>query len=264
MAATEYQYLEVDTRDAVGWIVQDRPERHNAMVLEMARELADAVDAHASNDAVRAIVLTGTGPAFNTGADLSAFEGSPADQDDLWTIANTLHVAVNGIVTAPKPVVVGINGTVAGGGLGLALAGDIVLMAAHARLEFAYPRVGLCGDGGSTMLVPALIGYRRAREFCLLDDAIDADEAAEMGLVTRVVDGDRLEAELTAVAERLASGPTKAYATTKRLLNQGRTRSFEEHLDAEAEAIAALTDTADYARGHAAFLEKEEPSFVGR
>lgn len=264
MAEHAYDYLEVERREAVGRIVQDRPGRHNAMPLGMAAELADAVETLAADDAVRAIELTATGDAFNTGADLSAFDGDAGDEAALERIAGELHRAVLGLVGASKPAVVGVNGTVAGGGLGLAMAGDVVLVAATARIEFAYPRVGLCGDGGSTWLLPRLVGHRRAREIALLDDPIDAGEAVDLGLATRVVAEDDLDDELAAAGDELAAGPTAAYAETKRLLLEGQTATLADHLDAEAAAIAGLTDTEDYARGLEAFLSKGSATFVGR
>lgn len=255
--------VRIEQRDAVGWIVMDRPDAHNALSLTMAEELATAVDAVIDDASTRAVVLTGTGPSFNVGADLGELDGEASDGDHIGAVAERLHEAIAGLITARQPVVIGINGTAAGGGFGLALCGDIVVMAESATLSYAYPRIGLSGDGGATALLPGLVGHRRAREIALLDEPIDASTALADGLVTQVVADDELETTLERLATRLAGGPTAAYGTIKRLLREGAHRPFLEHLDEEATALVALTDTDDYRAGLGAFGSDESPTFTG-
>jgi 2-(1,2-epoxy-1,2-dihydrophenyl)acetyl-CoA isomerase len=254
--------IEVSREDAVGRLAFDRPDAHNTLNDRMSRELVDAVHDLVSDDTVRAIAVTGNGPVFNTGADLTMLSGDGSDELRLRSLASNLHEFVGQLVRAPKPVVTGINGVAAGGGLGPAICGDIVLITDSARLEFAYPRIGLSGDGGSTYLLPRLVGRRRAQELVFRDEPVAAEEAADIGLVTETVSANALEARLEAEAERLASGPTRAHAATKRLLAESFDNSLSAQLDAEAETVAGLTNTEDFSRGHAAFGD-DDPEFVG-
>ena len=260
---SDYRTIEVSRADAVSRLAFDRPDAHNALNERMSEELVDAVHDLVSDDAVRAIAVTGNGPVFNTGADLTMLSGDGSDEPRLRSLAGNLHEFVGQLVRAPKPVVTGINGVAAGGGLGPAICGDIVLIADDARLEFAYPRIGLSGDGGSTYLLPRLVGLRRAQELAFRDEPVPAQEAAEVGLVTETVPADALEARLEAEAARLAEGPTRAHAATKRLLVESFDNPLAAQLDAEAETIAGLTNTEDFARGHAAFGDDDDPEFVG-
>ncbi len=249
---------------AVKVVRMERPARHNAMDEAMATTLATTVDRLAQDDDVRCLVLTGVSGVFNTGADLSTFDGDERDEAKLDAIATPLHEAVETLLTAPKPVVTGVNGVVAGGGLGLALAGDIVLASESARFEYAYPKIGLSGDGGATWLLPRLVGRRTAQEIVFLDRGLDAEEAVEAGLATEVVPDDAFDDRLEAVAETLGSGPTKAYAEAKELLARSSTNDLETHLDLEKARIKTLASTGDYEAGLRGFLEKETPTFEGR
>ncbi|MFP9192096.1 enoyl-CoA hydratase/isomerase family protein [Natronosalvus vescus] len=262
MSGTE-ETIRVERDDAIARVVMDRAERHNAMDETMATTLAETLEAEAADDDVRCIVLTGTGAVFNTGADLSTFEGDPSDSERLEGIATPLHDAVSTLVSAPKPVITGINGVVAGGGLGLSLAGDVVLAAEDARFEYAYPKIGLSGDGGATWLLPRLVGRRTAQRIAFLDEPIDAEAAVEMGLATESVSADSFDERLERLAADLASGPTKAYAEIKELFATSSTRRLDEHLEEEQSRIVSLADTDDYAAGLRGFLEKEPPTFHG-
>ncbi|MFC6716953.1 enoyl-CoA hydratase/isomerase family protein [Natrialbaceae archaeon GCM10025810] len=257
-------HLRVDVDDGVGRIVMDRPEAYNAMNGEMADGIADALSRLAEDDDVRAIALTGTEGTYNTGADLTTFEGDESDAERLESLADSLHAGIEAMIGAPKPVVAGVNGVVAGGGLGLALAADVVLVADDARFEYAYPRIGLSGDGGSTWLLPRLVGRRRAQSFAFLGEPIGPEDAVEIGLATEVVPADEFDDRLEAVATDLSSGPTRAYGEIKDLFRRSSTNCLDDHLDLEAERLAGLAETGDFARGIEAFREKEEPTFEGR
>ncbi|WP_247728522.1 enoyl-CoA hydratase/isomerase family protein [Halovivax limisalsi] len=261
---SESEHVRVERIDDVGRVVMDRPDRHNAMTPEMAASIAAGLDEHATDDEVRCIVLTGSEHAYNTGADLGSLSGDSSDESAIDEIAGPLHASVRTMTTAPKPVVTGINGIVAGGGLGLALASDVALMADSARIDYAYPRIGLSGDGGITWLLPKLLGLRRAQSFALLGEAFDAPEAVEAGLVTEAVPDAEFEDRLAELATELAEGPTRAYATIRRLLFEGADRSLDDHLRTERDELTGLTETEDYARGIGTFFDDEEPDFVGR
>ncbi len=256
----EFEHLDVERTGDVTRVTMNRPETHNAMHRAMANDLR-TVTANLHDDDSRCLVLTGTDGAFNTGADLSLLSGGSDDARTLRKIASSLHRAIENLVRAPKPVVTGVNGVAAGGGFGLAMSGDIVLLAEAARLEFAYPRVGLTGDGGSTYFLPRLVGLRRAKEIALMDEPIAPDEAVRMGLATEVADD--FDARLAELADDLADGPTRAYGATKRLLNRGGARDLSAQMAAETDTIARMTETADYERGLASFFGDNTPEFEG-
>jgi 2-(1,2-epoxy-1,2-dihydrophenyl)acetyl-CoA isomerase len=258
-----YETIDCTREDGVGRIVFDRPDAHNAINEQMGQELPEAAQRLASDDDVRCIALSANGSTFNTGADLTMLSGDGSDEPHIRSLANGLHEFVSQLVRAPKPVVAGINGVAAGGGLGPAICGDIVLAGESARFEFAYPRIGFCGDGGSTYLLPRLVGHRKAQEIAFRDEPIDAVEADEIGLVTGVVADDELDDRLNEEATRLASGPTAGYAATKRLFAKSSETPLDAQLAEEAGEIARLTNTEDFARGHAAFGRDESPEFIG-
>jgi 2-(1,2-epoxy-1,2-dihydrophenyl)acetyl-CoA isomerase len=258
-----FEDVDIDHENAVAYVNLNRPDAHNALDVDTATELKDALGAATTADDVRCIVLEGEGQAFCSGADLAAFEGDETDRRRLDAVATRLHAAVMTLATADVPTIAAVNGVAAGGGFGLALAADLVLAHESARFEYSYPRIGLSGDGGSTWFLPRLVGRRRAREFLLLDDPVDAEEAVEMRLATEVVDADDWDDRVHALATDLASGPTKAYTAAKRLLNRSGDRTLNAHLTAEKDAIASLAATDDYAAGYEAFFSKTEPDFGG-
>jgi len=259
----EYEHVDVDRTDGVGRITLARPEAKNALDEPMASDLRDAVVELVEDDAVRCVALTGSGGTFCTGADLSVMDGDESDAPRLEAIASRLHTAIRHLVTAAKPTVSAVNGVAAGGGFGLALSADLVLVGESARLEFAYPRIGLSADGGSTYFLPRTVGRRKAREILLRDDPIDADEAAELGLATETVPDEQLDDRRSEETERLAAGPTRAYAATKALLEASHRRTLGEQLDEEQATIARLTGTDDWARGYEAFFGDEPAEFRG-
>ncbi|WP_158056302.1 enoyl-CoA hydratase/isomerase family protein [Halorussus halophilus] len=264
----DFDNVSVERTDGVARISIERPATHNSLDRQTAADLQAAVERVVDDRAVRCVVLTGTESVFCTGADLSVLDGdSNGDSDDprrLREIATRLHATVAHLATARKPVVAGVNGVAAGGGLGLALCADVVLASENARFEFAYPKLGLSGDGGSTYFLPRLVGLRKAQEIALLDEPIPADEAVEIGLATEVGPSGEFEDRLAELATRLADGPTRAYGATKRLLSKSYGRNLSAQLAAETDAITQLARTGDYERGLAAFFEKEEAEFEGQ
>jgi 2-(1,2-epoxy-1,2-dihydrophenyl)acetyl-CoA isomerase len=252
------------TADGVVRLTLNRPGAGNALTLPMARSLMEAVIACDEDPEVRCILLTGAGRLFCAGGDVAAFaEAGVRLPAFLKEITAYVHAAVVRLARTPKPVVVAVNGPVAGGGVGLALIGDIVLAAASSHFTLAYTGIGLSPDAGAAWLLPRLIGLRRAQELCLLNPRVDASEAARIGLVTRVVEDADLKSEAEALAATLAGGATAALGATRRLLLDASVLSLETHLDAEARSIAALSRTPDGREGVAAFLERRKPSFTG-
>lgn len=260
---SDYENLRVAHDGGVALVTIDSTSRMNALNRTMADELLEVAIALAEDDGVRAIALTAEANAFSAGADLGAFEGGPADGETLRLLASLLHDAVIQLHQAEAPVVTGVNGVAAGAGFSLAILGDVVIASEDARFDFAYDRIGLTGDGGSTYFLPRLVGARTAKQIVLLEDGIGPDRAVELGLATEVVPADELSDRLDAVASDLASGPTKALSRTTRLIDESFDRGIEAQLAAETEAMARSTHTEDYARGFAAFFGDEPPEFTG-
>lgn len=258
-----YDTIDVERSDGVARVTMTRPESHNSLNRAMADELRDATTELVEDDGVRCIVLTGEGASFNTGADLTALEGDPEDGRRLRQLATQLHATIRNLTAAPVPVVVGVNGVAAGGGFGLALCGDVVVVHEGARFEFAYTRIGLSGDGGSTYFLPRLVGRRKALEIALLDEPIPADEAVDVGLATESVPAGEFDDRLAEVSTTLAEGPTRAYAAIKRLLRRSESRELGAQLAAETEQLARLASTDDYVYGYEAFFGDSEPTFRG-
>ncbi len=260
----ELETLRLAEAEGVLTIELHRPERLNALTEQVARDLRAALE-HAARDEIRAVVLTGAGRAFSSGADLRSM-GSPGD-DGRVDLARSLREHFNAPVRAlrdlPKPVVAAVNGPAAGIGCSLALACDLVVARESAYLLLAFANIGLVPDGGSSLLVPARAGFTRAAEMALLAERIPARQALEWGLVNRVLADADFDAGIDALAERLATGPTRAYAGAKRQLNAWLFGGMEEQLALEAGLQQEMAASADFAEGVQAFLARRPPEFRG-
>jgi 2-(1,2-epoxy-1,2-dihydrophenyl)acetyl-CoA isomerase len=254
--------LRLEIADAVATITLDRPDALNALTVPLREELLAALAAVASDDAVRAIVLTGAGRAFCAGQDLrERLEPTAAPlADEIRLRYNPLVRAMRGL---PKPIVGAINGIAAGAGAALAFACDIRIAAEGASFLLAFGRVGLIPDSGATWLLPRLVGGAKAAELALIPEPLSAVDAERFGLVARVVPSDALAAEAHALATQLAAGAPRALALTKRALDAGWKTTLEEQLEAEAVLQGEAGATADHAEGIAAFLERRPPRFTG-
>jgi 2-(1,2-epoxy-1,2-dihydrophenyl)acetyl-CoA isomerase len=271
----------VDRRGAVGVIVMDRPERFNALDVRMARDLRRAALALARDREVRCAVLAGTDRVFSSGADLKYVRqaGDPEDLSYLKPdarevergygasfkeILEYLHSTISEIKRAPKPFVAAVKGIAAAGGFGLAMSCDLVYASEDAAFEWAYHKTGLTGAESSTFFLPRLVGLRRAMELMLLNPRLSAREALEAGLITGVFPRETFDAEVMAVAERLARGPTEAFGVAKALINQAAgVDRLDVHLDRELEALRRIAETPSFAEGLESFLAKREPRFPG-
>ena len=240
-----------------------RPEAANSINLPLAKELLEASFA-CENTAVRAVILTGIGKVFSTGGDLREFhEQGPRLPAHLRETTVYLHAALSRLARLRAPVIAAVNGVAAGAGMSLACACDLVIAAESARFTLAYTRVGLSPDGSGTWFLPRIVGHRRALELALTNRVLNAAEAQEWGLVTRVVADHQLEDETLALAAALADGPTAAYGATKRLFHESWTTSLESQMNLETESIVRLGETHDGREGMLAFLEKRAAEFRG-
>ena len=262
----DFETLLFERRGAVAVVTLDRPDAANALNPQMAADLADAAVACDADDSIRAVVLTGAGDKlFCGGGDLRSFaEAGDGARAMVLEMTKNLHSAVSRFARLDAPVLVALNGTAGGGGMSLALAGDLMFAAENAKLTMAYTRAGLSPDGSSTYFLARIVGLRRAAELALLNRVLSAQEALEWGLVNRVLPANELMPAALETAERLAAGPTRAFGTAKRLLLDGFAQSLDTQMEYESRGIADCLSSADGREGVRAFLDKRKPAFEGR
>jgi len=239
----------------------NRPERANAFTLALVAELQDALRQADINEAVRAVVLTGSGSVFGAGQDIEEIRAYGDGVSYRAHLLRTYNPLILRIRQMEKPVIAAVNGPCAGASLGIALACDLRLAGENANFVVGFTRIGLVPDSGVSLLLPVLIGLGRACEFALTNAPIDARKAMEWGLVNRVCPLDQLMGDALNLAGQLAAGPRGAYGLTKRALNQAILPHLEEVLDMEADLQEIAGRSAEHREGVAAFLEKRRPSF---
>ena len=274
-------HIRIERDAAVGTLTIDRKERFNALDVATARDLRAAGLQLARDPEVRCMVVRGSHGVFCSGADLKYVRAGGVERELGYLapearqvpggfgevfkqILEYLHSTISEMKRAPKPVICAVDGIAAAGGLGLAMAGDLVLCSERSVLEWAYGKTALTGAESSTFFLPRLVGLRRAFGMALLNPRLDARKAMEWGLVNEVYPDDRFDASVREVAQRLAAGPTRSFAVTKQLLQASATVDrLDWHLDQELEQLARIADGADFAEGIAAFFEKRPPRFGG-
>jgi 2-(1,2-epoxy-1,2-dihydrophenyl)acetyl-CoA isomerase len=258
--------VQVQRRGAAATIVLDRPKAMNAVDAQLAEDLLRALTAAADDDEVRAVLLTGSGRAFCSGADLRAgFEPTPEGHPNVQkALHERFHPIIQTLREMPKPVVAAVNGAAAGIGCSFALACDLVVAAESAYFLLAFVNIGLVADGGSSLLIPERVGFARAAEMAMLGERVGADKALEWGLINRVTADEELMDDAYALVDRLAAGPTRSYAGTKRQLNAWQFSRMQGQLELEASIQQELAGSRDFMEGVTAFAEKRDPRFDGR
>ncbi|WP_193612051.1 enoyl-CoA hydratase [Nocardioides lijunqiniae] len=246
--------------DGALWLTLDRPEVFNALSPAMAVDLARHLEEAVSREEVRVVVLTGTGPAFSTGADISGEDAHEQFDVRAMDAANRIIRAIIGL---DKPVVAAVNGIAAGVGCSAALAADIVVAAESASFLLAFARIGFMPDGGASATVAASIGRARAMRMGLLAEPMSAQEAYDAGLVTHLASDDDFPALVEKLVRRLVAGPPLAFAATKRAINAATLPQLEPALERERTGQSLLMRTADVAEGMRAFAERRRPVFRG-
>jgi 2-(1,2-epoxy-1,2-dihydrophenyl)acetyl-CoA isomerase len=261
----EYKTLLFDVRDHVAHITLNRPDAANSINEDMGKDLMHAALRCDEDPEIRAVLISGAGKIFSGGGDLKAFI-SKGDQlpYHIKEITTYLHAAMSRLTRMDAPVVAAVHGAVAGAGMSIAIACDIVVAAETTRFMVAYTRAGLVPDGSSTYFLPRIVGLKRALELTLTNRMFSAQEALQWGLITRVIPDNELLAQARAIAVQLAAGPTRAYGVSKRLLHSGWMETLETQMENESQAIANSARTLDAREGITAFLEKRPPKFKGK
>jgi 2-(1,2-epoxy-1,2-dihydrophenyl)acetyl-CoA isomerase len=254
--------------DGVATVTLNRPQALNAWNKQFALDLLAALDRAAADEETRAVVITGAGRAFSSGADLKDAGGgdfTPEGRPDVYKVlTERYHPIMQAIRELPKPVIAAVNGPAVGIGCSLALCCDLIVAAQSAYFLLAFVNIGLVPDGGSSLFVPSRVGMARASELSLLGERLPAEQALQWGLINRVVADERLGVEVAELAARLAAGPTRSYAGAKRQLNSWLYPRMAEQLELEAQIQREMAGSEDFAEGAMAFVEKRPARFSGR
>lgn len=257
-----YEYLEFDKQGAIARIMLNRPDAANGMNAGLNRELKQAAIACDRDAAIKVVILGAQGRFFCAGGDIREMLAHGDEiGPELKSLADDLHAAISTLMRMQAVLIVAVNGVAAGGGFSLALTGDIVLAAESASFTMAYTRAGLCPDGSSSWLLPRLVGWRRAQELMLTNRRLSADEALEIGLITRVVADDELQVETDRLAAEFAAGARLSNAYVKKLLLASADNDLESQMELEAALLSRCATSPDGREGILAFVEKREPEF---
>lgn len=252
----------IDIADGVATVTLNRPDKGNAINLDMARRLADIAIICDEDPAVRCVVLTANGKMFCVGGDIGAFGAASESVSALLkSITASMHSAIALFMRMDKPLICAINGPAAGAGLGLALMGDLVIAAKSAHFTMAYTAIGLTPDGATTWLLPRLVGMRRAQEMAISNRRVGAEEGVSLGLITRVADDALLADEVRQSAGTLAKAATHAIGAVRSLLLSSYLNPLEAHLELESRGISDAARGMHGREGIQAFLDKRKPVF---
>ncbi len=267
-SSIEPETVGLSLADGVATVTLNRPQALNAWNRQFALDLLAALERVADEKTARAVVITGAGRAFSSGADLKDAGGgdfTPEGRPDVYKVlTERYHPIMQAIRDLPKPVIAAVNGPAVGIGCSLALCCDLIVAAHSSYFLLAFVNIGLVPDGGSSLFVPARVGMARASELALLGERLPAEQALQWGLVNRVVADERLAEEAGALAARLAAGPTRAYAGAKRQLNSWLYARMAEQLELEAQIQREMAGSEDFVEGALAFVEKRPARFSGR
>lgn len=261
-----YETIQFEMRGSICLLTLNRPDRLNALTVQVAQEFNAAVS-EALERGARVIVLTGSGRAFCAGGDLREMQEIATKEGRVEAFFDEplriLNESILLIRQTPVPFIAAVNGVASGGGCNLALACDLVIAAESAKFNQAFIKIGLVPDCGGTYMLPRLVGWKRATELMFTGDLVTATQAAEMGMINSVAGDGELMSRVMAMAEKLAQAPTAAIGQIKKLLEASAENNFAKQLDYERQAQIESGKTKDFTEGVQAFLEKRPPRFVG-
>ena len=255
------QAVKLDVTAGIARLTLNRPDAGNAINAALCAELRAQAESLERRDDVRVVVLTGEGPRFCVGGDLSYFEQLDGIESAIYALATDFHAGIAALRRLDAPVIAGVQGSAAGGGLSLVCACDLAIGTESSKYTMAYTAAGLSIDGGSSWFLPRIVGWRVATELMLTNRMLTAADAAQLGIINRVVADDELAAAVDALATKLAGGATGAFGTVKRLLEASTVNTLEQQLEGEARGIAANAASSDGREGVGAFLAKRRPEF---
>ncbi len=260
-----FNHLLFKTENNVAYITLNRPETMNAFNHQMMQEFIEVMNICKEDKSIRAIVITGAGKMFSAGGDIKWMKSAQDEnwKDNFGKLIYLLHKAIRSIRNIEKPVIAAVNGFASGAGFSLALACDIRIASENAKFNQAYINIGLTPDGGSTYFLTQMLGMARALDLIFTARVIDAKDALDLGLVSRVVPSDSFEDEIKKIASTYATGPTLAFGRAKILVNKAINNDFDTQLTLEAENILLTSLSNDFKEGLNAFFDKRKPNFFG-
>ncbi len=259
------QHVSYALEGGVAQLTLDHPKTYNALDMDVLGELSSYAKEASLDPAVRCLLVTGRGPAFCAGGDVRSLRKlatSETPEADVHTGVGAMHEALVTLFRCPKPIIAAVNGPCAGAGIGLMLTADIIWSARSAHFTLAFTAIGASPDGGTTFLLPRVVGPKMAAELLITNRRLSADEALSLGLVTRVLDDQALLSEAMATARCLAAGPSGAFAGAKELLRTSLLSGYEAQLEEERRGMMRAVASDDFVEGVGAFLEKRAPQFV--